>query len=64
MSDDENEPTQLNTVAPVTSGLRAPLGAEYGINELAELVADLLSSTELVPEDKLAITRGRARQTG
>ena len=62
MSND-HEPTQLNTAAPVSSGLRAPLG-EYGINELAELVADLLSATELVPEDKLAIARGRARQTG
>jgi type IV pilus assembly protein PilB len=64
VSDYENEPPQLHTVAPVTVGLRAPLGAEYGINELAELVADLLAATELVPEDKLAIARGRARRTG
>src|SRR5437868_3799225 len=64
MSDHEFEPPQLHTVTPVTGGLRAPLGAEYGINELAELVADLLAATELVPEDKLAIARGRARQTG
>ena len=64
MSEYENEPQQLHTVAPATVGLRAPLGAEYGINEFAELVADLLSATQLVEEDKLAIARGRARQTG
>jgi type IV pilus assembly protein PilB len=64
VSDNDYEPPQVETVAPVAGGLRAPLGAEYGINELAELVADLLSATELVPEDKLAIARGRARQTG
>jgi type IV pilus assembly protein PilB len=64
VSDHEHEPPQLHTVSPVTGGLRAPLGAEYGINELAELVADLLSATQLVEEDKLAIARGRARQTG
>jgi type IV pilus assembly protein PilB len=64
MSDYQNEPPQMQTVAPATAGLRAPLGADYGINELAELVADLLSATQLVPEDKLDIARGRARQTG
>jgi type IV pilus assembly protein PilB len=64
MSDNDHEPRQVDTVSPVAGGLRAPLGAEYGINELAELVADLLATTELVPEDKLAIARGRARQTG
>ncbi len=66
MSDHESEPPILRTVDPVTGAgsLRAPLGGEYGINELAELVADLLSATQLVPADKLAIVRGRARQTG
>jgi type IV pilus assembly protein PilB len=49
---------------PTGGGLRAPLGGEYGINELAELVADLLSATQLVPADELAAVRGRARQTG
>ncbi|TMK24056.1 MAG: type II/IV secretion system protein [Actinobacteria bacterium] len=34
------------------------------MNELAELVADLLSATQLVPADELAVVRGRARQTG
>jgi type IV pilus assembly protein PilB len=66
MSDHESEPPVLRTVAPPTGAgsLRAPLGGEYGIDELAELVADLLSATQLVPADKLAIVRGRARQTG
>jgi len=66
MSDHESEPPILRTALPTTGAgsLRAPLGSEYGINELAELVADLLAATQLVPADKLAIVRGRARQTG
>src|SRR5918912_254270 len=35
-----------------------------GVNELAELVADLLAATGLVPADKLALVRGRARPRG
>ncbi len=66
MSSQDSDPPFLRTVdSPTGSGsLRAPLGGDYGINELAELVADLLSATQLVPADKLAIVRGRARQTG
>jgi type IV pilus assembly protein PilB len=66
MSDHESEPPVLRTVAPPTGAgsLRAPLGGEYGVDALAELVADLLAATQLVPADKLAIVRGRARQTG
>jgi type IV pilus assembly protein PilB len=64
MSDQSQEPPFLRTVLPTGGGLRAPLGGEYGVNELAELVADLLSATELVPADELAVARGRARQTG
>ena len=64
MSDQSQEPPVLRTVMPTGGGLRAPLGGEYGINELAELVADLLSATQLVPADELAVVRGRARQTG
>src|SRR5258708_3503449 len=64
MSDHELEPPVLHTVAPVSGGLRAPLGGEYGVNELAELVSDLLGATQLIPPDKLALVRGRARQTG
>ena len=66
MSTQDSDPPFLRTVAPPTGSgsLRAPLGSEYGIDELAELVADLLSATQLVPADKLAVVRGRARQTG
>ncbi|NUR78392.1 MAG: type II/IV secretion system protein [Thermoleophilia bacterium] len=34
------------------------------INTSAELLADLLAATELVPEDKLALARGRAGSSG
>jgi type IV pilus assembly protein PilB len=65
MSDQSQEPPFLRTVMPTGGGLRAPsLGGEYGVNELAELVADLLAATELVPADELALVRGRARQMG
>ncbi len=49
-----------------TSGTEpGQLGASpYGINESVELVVDLLSATKLVPEDRLALARGRAQQTG
>ena len=48
--------------APEGGGLRradAP-----GVNASAELVADLLAATGLVPEDKLALARGRAGSSG
>jgi type IV pilus assembly protein PilB len=64
MSDETKEPPFLRTVTPTGGQLRAPLGGEYGVNELAELVADLLAATQLVPADELALVRGRARQTG
>src|SRR3954454_11855146 len=68
MSDNEFELPQLRTTGnapPVVPAGGQPLsGASYGINELAELVTDLLSATQLVPEDKLALVKGRARQTG
>jgi type IV pilus assembly protein PilB len=41
-----------------------PLQPAFGVNESVELVVDLLAATRLVPEDKLALARGRARQTG
>ena len=64
MSDQPQEPPVIHTVLQ-GSGLRAPQigGADYGVNELAELVADLLEATQLVPADELAMVRGRARQT-
>ena len=66
MSSHDSEPPVLRTATPATGtgSLRAPLGSEYGINELAELVADLLAATQLIPADKLAVVRGRARETG
>jgi type IV pilus assembly protein PilB len=47
---------------PAEGGLR-PAGAP-GINETAELLADLLAATGLIPEDKLALARGRAGSSG
>jgi type IV pilus assembly protein PilB len=68
MSDDDFEIPQLRTTGdapPVTPSTAAPLSGEgYGTNDLAELVVDLLAATQLVPEDKLALVRGRAKQTG
>ena len=65
MSDDFS----LRTTGPASGesttpadGLRRP-GAPQ-INALAELLADLIAATGLVPEDKLAVARGRAGQTG
>src|ERR671934_894420 len=43
----------------------APLGAGgFGVNAIAELVADLLAATGLLPPDKLALVRGRAGPSG
>jgi type IV pilus assembly protein PilB len=41
-----------------------PLSTPYGPNPSVELVADLLAATRLVPDDRLALARGRAQQTG
>jgi hypothetical protein len=71
MSDHDFELPQLRTAGnapPVTPAAAADVsalgGAAYGVNELAELVVDLLGATQLIPDDKLALVRGRARQTG
>jgi type IV pilus assembly protein PilB len=65
MSDHE-PPVQVSTTGttPVGSGLPALRGAGVPIDESGELVADLLSATKLVPDDKLALARGRARHSG
>jgi len=66
MSDDFS----LRTTGPAAGESATPSGALRGaagapqVNELAELLADLLSATGLVPEDKLAVARGRAGQSG
>ncbi len=64
MSDQEFDPTVLRTPVPAAGGLRAPLGAEYGVDETGELVVDLLAETQLISPDQLALVRGRARQIG
>jgi type IV pilus assembly protein PilB len=68
MSDHDFELPQLRTggtAPPVTPASTAsPLGSAFAVNELAELVVDLLAATQLLPEDKLALVRGRAQQTG
>jgi type IV pilus assembly protein PilB len=48
---------------PQTGQAGEPLSTPYGVNESVELVIDLLAATKLVPEDKLALARGRAQQT-
>src|SRR5438046_1138156 len=40
------------------------LPAPFPVNELAELVADLIESTGLVPADRLSQARGRSKQGG
>jgi type IV pilus assembly protein PilB len=67
MSDDEFELPQLRTTGeapPAPAPGAGPLGGQYGVNELAELVVDLLEATQLIPEDRLALVRGRAQTTG
>ncbi|HEY3542943.1 MAG TPA: ATPase, T2SS/T4P/T4SS family [Gaiellaceae bacterium] len=68
MSDQDFELPQLRTTGdapPATPAAPDALGgAQYGVSELAELVVDLLAATQLVPDDKLALVRGRAQQTG
>src|SRR5437588_2035634 len=53
-------PSEGTDGAPVAP----PLAGGPGVNELAELVADLLAATGLVPADKLALVRGRAGPSG
>jgi type IV pilus assembly protein PilB len=66
MSDDFT----LRTVPPVGSDAPPTQGGGLGpaggsrVNETAELLADLLAATGLIPEDKLALARGRAGAHG
>jgi type IV pilus assembly protein PilB len=53
----------LRTGMPEVGQASDPLSTPYGVNESVELVIDLLAATKLVPEDKLALARGRAQQT-
>src|SRR5438105_11030428 len=61
---DFERPPNLRTAGSPPAGATSQTGARFGdpppINALAELVADLLASTGLVPADKLALVRGGA----
>ena len=64
---DLERPPNLRTVDSVGSETESPAEGLRGpsqVNELAELVADLIGATGLVPEDKLALARGRAARHG
>src|SRR3954452_20730781 len=67
MSDQESDfPTLRTGAAPDASAestAAEPLSTPYGVNEAVELVIDLLAATRLVPDDKLAMARGRAKHT-
>src|ERR671922_1906899 len=62
----ERPPTLRTGPAEGAEGAPAapPPAGGFGVNALAELVADLLAATGLVPADKLALVRGRAGQSG
>jgi len=57
-----NTPDETTTPPVDGGGLRRPEAP--GVNETAELLADLLAATGLIPEDKLALARGRAGSAG
>src|SRR5438128_2560566 len=64
---DTERPPHLRSPGTTPESAAPPGGARLGgtpppINALAELVADLLSATDLVPADKLALVRGAAGQ--
>jgi type IV pilus assembly protein PilB len=65
VTDDEKPIPSLRTADPAqqSAGSADPLSTPYGVPESVELVVDLLAATRLVPEDKLALARGRAQQT-
>src|SRR4051794_5668444 len=62
---DIERPPNLRSPGSVPGSATSPGGAGLGsgappINALAELVADLIAATGLVPADKLALVRGAA----
>jgi type IV pilus assembly protein PilB len=60
----EQRPARLRTVAESEGGAEeqaSPLQPAFPVNPLAELVADIIEATGLVPEDKLAFVRDKAR---
>jgi type IV pilus assembly protein PilB len=63
LSDEQKPIPSLRTVRSETGQAGTPLSTPFGVSESVELVVDLLAATKLVPEDKLALARGRAQQT-
>ena len=63
---DETDRPNLRTVgSPQTgSGMPASPLQSFGVNETAELVADLISATGLLGADRIAQVRGRSTQSG
>jgi type IV pilus assembly protein PilB len=59
---DLDQPPKLRTGRAKQDAGTGDLPASFPVNELAELVADLIETTGLVPGDKLALVRGRAKQ--
>ena len=59
-----NDEPNLRTAEPGTGSDAARLQAAASVNPQAELVLDLLAATGLVPEDRLAVGKGRAGQGG
>ena len=66
MSDDFTlrTPPGVGNEAPPLEGGGLRRGEVPGVNATAELLADLLAASGLVPEDKLALARGRAGASG
>jgi hypothetical protein len=55
---DPEQPHNLRTAGEPLAGAAAPgarLTPTFGVNAVAELVADLIAATGLVPADKLAL---------
>ena len=59
---DLDQPPKLRTGRATPDAGTGDLPASFPVNELAELVADLIETTGLVPGDKLALVRGLAKQ--
>ncbi|MGH2921968.1 MAG: GspE/PulE family protein, partial [Gaiellaceae bacterium] len=64
---DQKRPAKLRTVAESESGAAdetaQPLQPAFAVNPLAELVADIIEATGLLPGDKLSFVRDKARTT-
>jgi type IV pilus assembly protein PilB len=61
---DQPDFPSLRTTDSAAGPVGEPLQPAFGVNESVELVVDLLAATRLIADDKLALARGRAQQTG